>query len=78
MNRRTLGWLLAIWLPIAPLAAVRIDEIEGHDDIDEDAPTLSEMRPTLPFIPKEKKARPTFELKMPTLGRKRGRRRVEV
>lgn len=56
--------------PVA-LPPVEIDELE------DEAPTLSEMRPTLPFIPKDEK-KPTFELKMPTLGRKRGRRRAEV
>ena len=56
-------------IPIAPSPA----KLEMVDE--DDAPTLSEMRPTLPFVPTEKK--PTFQLKMPTLGRRRGRRRVE-
>lgn len=58
---------------LPPVAPVQIEEIE------DEAPTLSEMRPTLPFIPKEeKKQKKTFELTMPTLGRRRGRRRAEV
>lgn len=59
--------------PIIPvLPPVEIDDLE-------DEPTLSEMRPTLPFIPdKKKEPKKRFELKMPTLGRKRGRRRAEV